>query len=1604
MRAYKRLFAGLVVALGCLSQPGLAQAQSLVNDDTDLFRINPNVAAERPNILIILDNTANWNQPFVNEKGALVTTVNGLTDIYNVGLMMFDESGGGNQTNLGGYVRFGIRQMTFANKTALATMVGNLDILGDKGNNADSDLAMLEAYLYFHSLPSFSSWGQVKTDYTGNMAYNPLAANLPGNALIASPTSGTPFNNPITSGCAKNYIIYISNGPANENSNELSMAQNFLQQISGQTPSIIPLSPASQQANWADEYAKFMSTDTVPVTTYTVDVNPTSTGNGPGWTAVLKSMASNSGGKYFAASDANGGASIVAALQKIFTDVQAVNSVYAATSLPVSVNVRGTNIDQVYIGMFRPDANDAPRWHGNLKMYQLAIDSATGNLYLADATGANAQNSATGFITSTAQSYWTTGSSFWAYRPSIQNGAGGASDLPDGDLVEKGAVAEMLRVRYASDQSARNLYTCTQGSYANCIAGSPLSSTPFGTANTDITSAALSLGSNPVSPLTGYESKAVTAITDRLDVSLNNLAAPTAVTSLDNGGRSVAVTSLTTATSQAISSLTDIVTGPVTYNVTSITKSGSTFTVTIGGAPSPQYIPNGGTVNFAASGCGTFNGFSTSVTSTPGMLTFSFSASGTAPSLSGCKVSGIASTPTTVVRATVPAHGFTSGEAIAIAGASPSAYNGTYNITVLDADRFSYAIPVAQTTDATPAGTASGTSTNAVATAAGHGFANGQSIAISGATPAGYNGTHVISNVTANTFSYTVASPLTPNVSTSVLATGGATTTVTATTASAHGFTSGQWVGIAGASDPGYNGPFSVTVTGTNTFTYTTAAPLPVNTASAVYVSGATQAAVTATTSQAHGFYVGQSVVIAGASPGPFNGTFTVASAPSPTSFTFSTGSALAPPSGTPTVQASTPRAWVTVPAHGYSNAQTVTLTGAIPNGYNATGAITVLDANGFTLPLATAPGPNTSPAVVSKVMTTAARAHSVNHGFSSGDSVTISGATPSAFNGTYTVAVIDSDNFTYTLFSQQGDAGGAIYASSGSANSAARTGLIDWVRGRDNAQDENQNGLNSDARASIHGDVLHSQPAVINYNRRTGDPANINNDIYVFYGANDGVFHAVKGGSGSSVGDPAPGTEVWGFVPEEFFGKLNRLRNDSPPISSSFKKPYFADGPVGTYTKDGDNDRQLSSASDVVNIYVAMHRGGRFLYALDVLDPLDPKFLWRQNSWNLGMGELGQTWSQPTVVPRINATSNPAIIMGAGYDDQAEDHPNATIVSADATSVTTATGTYPRTMGRGIFVLDALDGRVIFEASGHPRTDGSTFPYLVVPGMDCSIPANATVTRERGGAVYDRAYFGDTCGNVWRLDFSDANPANWRVTRLASLGSFTSAPDRRKFLFSADVVYQNGYDSVLIGSGNRETPFDTSVTNRFYMIKDYATGALATDASGNPLFPTVTEATLFDATSDCIADPAGCPSGVTSTIAAQQLASANGWYITLSLGELDVGAAVAVGGTVFFNTNIPATVAQSQGTCTANLGTARQYAVSVADATPTVSYFGSTGGIIHRHTTYAGGGFLPSPVPVTVNIGGKTVQAIISGTSVVPPPGTTLNTRVRGFWYREME
>ncbi len=458
----------------------LIAAESTPAADYDLF-MNPGVSdVSRPNVLIVLDNSANWSSTakigsgrtaieqskFDFEKEALtnffITKLKpgeGEDSKYNVGLMLFSESGGGNALPDGGYVRYAVREMNANNATALASLIANLDRNNDKGNATEYAHAMHEALLYFQGANKYSG-DKVKTDggrpvtITNPANYNPND----GGAWSAKPR----YRSPTESGaCGKNYVIVIANGKAD--SGENNAADDLLDDFSGRVATDpIDLTPSGAETNWADEFARLMYQNGIQ--TYTIDVIPGLTGMGPDNTALYKSMANQGNGRYFAVTEAGGdwGGQLSNILDSIFNEIQAVSNVFASSALPVSVNVRGTNENQVYIGMFQPDANREPRWIGNIKQYQLQFDTALNGLDLYDSTGnTKVQSDITGFVVPEAISYWTLPSTYWA--PSPRGTPESASDSPDGEVIEKGATAQMQR----NQLNGRTLYTCS-GTGATC--------------------------------------------------------------------------------------------------------------------------------------------------------------------------------------------------------------------------------------------------------------------------------------------------------------------------------------------------------------------------------------------------------------------------------------------------------------------------------------------------------------------------------------------------------------------------------------------------------------------------------------------------------------------------------------------------------------------------------------------------------------------------------------------------------------------------------------------------------------------------------------------------------------------------------------------------------------------------------------------------------------------------------------------------------------------------------------------------------------------------------------------------------------------------------
>jgi type IV pilus assembly protein PilY1 len=587
------------------------------------------------------------------------------------------------------------------------------------------------------------------------------------------------------------------------------------------------------------------------------------------------------------------------------------------------------------------------------------------------------------------------------------------------------------------------------------------------------------------------------------------------------------------------------------------------------------------------------------------------------------------------------------------------------------------------------------------------------------------------------------------------------------------------------------------------------------------------------------------------------------------------------------------------------------------------------------------------------------------------------------------------------------------------SALGVDRTTLVNWVRGEDSIGDELTPDLPINIRASVHGDVLHSRPAVINYGGSTG--------VVVFYGSNDGVFRAINGNQTAAIGSVPAGGEMWGFIPTEFYGNLKRMYLNSPVIKlqststailpTPQPKNYFFDGNIGVYQNITDGQ---------VILYLTARRGGRLIYAIDVSNPANPKFLWKKTSADTGFSELGQTWSTPKVAlvkgyndgasPTPNA--KPVLIFGAGYDPAEDAEPPTT-----------------RTMGRGIFILDALTGNIVWQAKGGGSTNACTGTPCQLLDMTYPIPSDITLLDRDttdGNGYIDRLYVPDLGGNIWRVDLEPTagnTPDKWTTTKFASVGGATTDTTKRKIFFPPDVVPTKTFDAVLFATGDREHPtltqLSVNIINRFYMLKDTAVGnnggtTPITDSTSSTANTAPTG--LFNATPTLPTSASTTPIAAAGATYDATTNSDNGFYITLlnavahkqsdgsnlygpevETGEKAVNAPTTIGGNTFFGTNTPITPDPS--VCQPNLGTARGYSVNFISGHS-------------QFVVFAGGGLPPSPVSGLVTVDGKTIPFLIGGGNADPgctgpdcsssvggqkPPIPIVPLRARTYWYRDI-
>jgi type IV pilus assembly protein PilY1 len=489
--------------------------------------------------------------------------------------------------------------------------------------------------------------------------------------------------------------------------------------------------------------------------------------------------------------------------------------------------------------------------------------------------------------------------------------------------------------------------------------------------------------------------------------------------------------------------------------------------------------------------------------------------------------------------------------------------------------------------------------------------------------------------------------------------------------------------------------------------------------------------------------------------------------------------------------------------------------------------------------------------------------------------------------------------------------------------DTTGKENLIKFIHGYDAYyQNELEPRGPSAKRDWILGGFIHSRPVVIHYADRT----------VIYAGANDGMLHAF---------DDRTGEELWAFIPRNLLPNLINLNGEA--------LQFFVDGPPKAYVKR-DSSNNIVSAT----LIFGERRGGNRYIALEVTNPLSPKFLWEISPSAIdykttvtnttAYQEMGQTWSAPQLGKIKYGDKGVAFISG-GYDENQDNQP----VAANDTK------------GRAVYVVDISSGNLIW-----------SYSYAKNANMKYCIPSDIARVDTDGDSYIDRLYVGDIGGQVWRLDIGDPDPTKWTAKIIFDSNKGESL--KRKIFYPPDVTLEKGgYEMIFFGTGDREHPKDTTKVNRLYAIKDK-----------NPSSP-LSESNLVDVTQDLLQE--GTDSEKTSTLNALQTQS--GWFIKLNenLGEKCLSNAVIFYGDVYYTTFTPV-FSESDDPCFLDQGIARLYALNylTGNAVFDLDGSGSLSELSRSDRSAEIGVSIPSGVIITF-VGGTTVAYGGMGGGVYRPP-----------------
>lgn len=280
-------------------------------------------------------------------------------------------------------------------------------------------------------------------------------------------------------------------------------------------------------------------------------------------------------------------------------------------------------------------------------------------------------------------------------------------------------------------------------------------------------------------------------------------------------------------------------------------------------------------------------------------------------------------------------------------------------------------------------------------------------------------------------------------------------------------------------------------------------------------------------------------------------------------------------------------------------------------------------------------------------------------------------------------------------------------------------------------------------------------------YRRKT---AVMNRPTVLFAGTHDAQLHAFRVDRTKGLPEAEWGKELWSFIPKHLLGQLNQLGKGAP---------FLMDGSPAITEVLLSREDAFPDAVEEAELWRSVlvtgyGGGGRGYVALDVTDPVDPKLLWEVSSSEKCIG--AGSWSSPGCwlsadYENLGYTTGTAALGSVFVLRDGKYLQRGVAILGGGAAVAGQAQS-----GKSVYVVDVATGDLLAEFCndcGNVVWDQKQTPTgggTVAAGLDCAISGNIAAYDSFVGGLITRAYVGDACGQVWRINLSSPNPQDWRM------------------------------------------------------------------------------------------------------------------------------------------------------------------------------------------------------------------------------------------------